>query len=276
MKKSLLFLLLLLVGCSGTIGKTRLPTALVSHMENVTVALMVTGSVAHDNPRPYCTGVWVSSNVILTANHCVEGAWKMEFKRKLNEMDSEAAKEMESKYDNLTHAQRKNIVVEGTPIFYSSSGDVDQIGKMPYAIRSGKVLVVMPEHDLALIEAGGKNLPKHDIAEVALENPGVGERLHVIGQPKGLYWSYIEGVVSAYRETLPEERSLVTELNEIDVIGPYLQVSAPVWYGNSGGGAFDSEGKLVGIASFLTGSPVSCFFIHADVIRGLLKNHRIQ
>lgn len=280
MNKILLGLLVLMSVLSGacgvTTGGTRSPSALVKHMGSSTVALMVVGSVAHDEPRPYCTGVWVSKNVILTANHCVEGAWKMEFKRKLMQMDKEERDAAIEKWFGLSHAEHQALVVVDTPIHYSVDGDVDQVGKEPFALRLGKVLAVMPDHDLALVEAAGNNLPAHDVAMVADVNPGLGERLRVVGQPKGLYWSYIEGVVSAYRETLPEERSITTEVNEIDVVGPYLQVSAPVWYGNSGGGAFDEEGKLVGIASFLTGSPVSCYFIHGNVIRAFLKEHKIQ
>ena len=274
MNKILLLLVLIIgIGCGNV--KTRDPSVLVKHVENSTVALMVVGSVAQDEPRPYCSGVWVSSNVILTANHCVEAAWKMEMKRKILQMEEAEASAAIEHFLTMSHSMRLELVVVGTPVHYSSIGDVDEIGKPPYALRFGTVIVVDPTHDLALIEAGGSNLPLHDIAVVADENPGIGETLHIVGQPKGLYWSYITGVVSAYRKSLPESRSIVTEVNELKVVGPYMQVSAPVWYGNSGGGAFDTDGKLVGIASFLTGSPVSCHFIHPDVIRLLLTDHLI-
>jgi S1-C subfamily serine protease len=140
----------------------------------------------------------------------------------------------------------------------------------------GVVLAVVPEHDLALIEASGGNLPSHEVAEVGEENPAIGEKISVVGQVRGLYWTYVEGTVAQYRTDIPERGKPVSEVNEIGFVGPYLQVSAPVWYGNSGGGAFDMDGKLVGIASFLTGAPHSCYFIHPDVIRGFLKAHKVQ
>lgn len=276
MKKILfsLVLLVLLTACSGTFNGTRSPSPLIQHMSRSTVALMTVDD--EDAARPYCTGVWVDKNTILTANHCVEAAYVMNLEKKIGKMDKEEQKKEIERLRGMTHAERKKIVVENTVIKYVVEGDTDQIGKEPYAMRLAKVIVVDPTHDLALVEAAGKNLPAHDIAYVADENPGIGERLRFIGQPKGLYWTYIEGVVAAYRLTLPEERSLTTEVNELDVEGPYLQVSAPVWYGNSGGGAYDQDGNLVGIASFLTGSPHSCFFIHRSVIKKLLREHRIQ
>lgn len=243
-------------------------------MGRSTVALMAADDI--EEARPYCTGVWVGSNVILTANHCVEAAYFMKVEKEIDKLAPEEKKEEIYKWRHKTHEERQKLVVENTTIRYAASGDVDQIGKEPYAIRLGKVIIVDPEHDLAIVEAAGKNLPRHDIAYVAEENPAIGEQINIVGQPKGLYWTYISGTVAQYRESLPEERSLVTDVNEINVIGPYIQLSAPVWFGNSGGGAFDRDGNLVGIASFLTGAPHSSFFIHPDVIRKLLKDHKIQ
>jgi hypothetical protein len=273
MKKILLIGLLLLIGCGGKIGNTREPSSLIKHMGSSTVALM---SVHGDNARPYCTGVWVGKDVILTANHCVEAAWEMELEKKIEKLPAEEQEAAIKKYLGLTHEERQNLVVEGTPIKYIVEGDVDEIGKAPFAIRLGVVLAVSPSHDLALVEASGRNLPAHDIAYVGDENPAIGEKLNVVGQVKGLYWTYVEGTVAQYRTDIPERSKPVSEVNEIGFVGPYLQISAPVWYGNSGGGAFDSDGHLVGIASFLTGAPHSCYFIHPDVIRAMLAKHMIQ
>lgn len=273
MKKILLIGLLLLIGCGGKVGKVREPSPLITHMGASTVALMATKG---DNARPYCTGVWVSKDVILTANHCVEAAWEMELEKKIDKLDPSEQEAAIKRYQEMSHSERQGLVVEGTPIRYIVEGDVDEIGKPPFAIRLGVVLAVSPSHDLALVEASGRNLPAHDIAYVGDENPAIGERVSVVGQVKGLYWTYVEGTVAQYRNDIPERLKPVSEVNEIGFVGPYLQVSAPVWYGNSGGGAFDMDGHLVGIASFMTGAPHSCYFIHADVIRAMLAKHMIQ
>jgi S1-C subfamily serine protease len=55
-----------------------------------------------------------------------------------------------------------------------------------------------------------------------------------------------------------------------ELLGPWMQVSAPIWYGNSGGGAFDAEGSLVGIASFKALAPNVAFYVHLETIREFL------
>ena len=67
----------------------------------------------------------------------------------------------------------------------------------------------------------------------------VGEKVYAIGAPKGLQLglglSIADGIVSAKRSI--GTRNLV-------------QTTAPISAGSSGGGLFDSEGKLVGITTF--------------------------
>lgn len=267
-----LFVILFTLSCGGQL-KIREPHAVIRHMGNSTVALM---TLDGEDSRPYCTGVWVDQNTILTANHCVDAAYEMAIEKKLEKMEKAEREAEEKRLEGMTHAQKLALVVEGTLIHYIVEGDVSAIGENPFAIRLGKVIVVDPEHDLALIEAGGKNLPVHDVAILASQYPAIGEKIQVVGQPKGLYWTFVDGTVAAYRETVPAKRSPVSVVNEIPFIGPYVQVSGPVWFGNSGGGVFDTNGELVGIASFMTGMPHSCYFIHGDSIRKLLKDHKIQ
>jgi S1-C subfamily serine protease len=55
-----------------------------------------------------------------------------------------------------------------------------------------------------------------------------------------------------------------------------FQVSSPLFGGNSGGGVFDSTGKLIGIVSFIRKNvPNMGFIIHQDAIFGFLKNENI-
>lgn len=275
MKKSLLFLFVILftLSCGGKL-KIREPHAVIRHMGTSTVALMAEGD--EGNQYPFCTGVWVNKNTILTANHCVDAAYERAVEKKLSKLNDEEREVEIKKLEEMTHAAKKALVVEGTIVHYIVEGDVSAIGEAPFALRLGKVIVVDPEHDLAMIEAGGSNLPSHDIAVLATQYPAIGEKIAVVGQPKGLYWSFVEGTVAAYRDTVPAKRSPVSSVNEIPFVGPYVQVSGPVWFGNSGGGVFDTNGELIGIASFLTGMPHSCYFIHGDSIRKLLKDHKIQ
>ena len=63
----------------------------------------------------------------------------------------------------------------------------------------------------------------------------VGQRVYAIGAPEGLELTFTEGLVSSLREFEGSQ---------------YIQTSAAISQGSSGGGLFDTEGRLVGITAF--------------------------
>lgn len=63
----------------------------------------------------------------------------------------------------------------------------------------------------------------------------VGQKVYAIGAPKGLDLTLSEGIISSLREV---------------EAGRYLQISAPISPGSSGGGLFDEEGRLIGLPTF--------------------------
>lgn len=215
------------------------PQELTKHIGQSTVALVLVDEMG---ARPYCTGVFIDANRILTANHCAEV-------------------EPASKADDFDPDPK----VVGAKVHYMVESEVDDPGKEPTGIHLGKVLAVDPDHDLALIQAVGHAIPKHDVASLEAPLPKVGEHLYIVGMPQGYYWTYIEGNVGAIRMSM--------EGVGVERKGPFLQASAPIYFGNSGGGAFNEYGELVGIASFvMRGSrgglvPNTGFFIHISAIR---------
>jgi serine protease Do len=64
----------------------------------------------------------------------------------------------------------------------------------------------------------------------------VGEIVYTIGSPKGLINTLGSGLLSGLRTSEKETQ--------------YIQISAPVSAGSSGGGLFDDRGNLIGIVSF--------------------------
>lgn len=64
----------------------------------------------------------------------------------------------------------------------------------------------------------------------------VGQRVYAVGAPEGLELTISEGLVSSIRE-----------LDDAH----YIQTSAPISSGSSGGGLFDAEGRLVGLTAFI-------------------------
>jgi hypothetical protein len=189
--------------------------------------------------RPFCTGVWVEDKKILTANHCINAV----------------AKAIAQKESGDEEALVPDDTV-GTPIHYILENEVQAVGQEPYAIHLGKAVKVDEDHDLALVEALGP-VPSHDVAKLVSTSPAIGEKLHFVGHVRGLYWTYVDGIVAAYREDLVHK-------------GPIMQVSAPVYFGNSGGGAFTESGELCGIASYLMPAPITAGYIHAESIRKFL------
>lgn len=240
---SLCILLAIMVGLGGCASGSKIPvrspSGLISHMGDSTVALVITSK--DGEVHPFCTGVWVGPDEILTANHCVEASARF-----LLGPDAD-----------------ENTPVDpvGTKVHYVIEKEAESVGEEPTAIHLSYVRAVDVDHDLALLRAKVSGMPAHDVATLPDTLPAIGEHVYVVGQPRGLYWSYVEGTVSSYRDDMPNT----------GIDGPYVQINGTVWFGNSGGGAFDGNGHLIGIASRLVRVPNMSLFVHANSIKKFLK-----
>lgn len=119
--------------------------------------------------------------------------------------------------------------------------------------------------DLALLSVDPLTAPEHPVATFG-EDIWTGQRVNIIGHTTGMWWTYIDGVVSS--ESLHGQ--------PIKDIKPCaIQISSAAWFGNSGGGAFDDAGNLIGISSWITTkAPMMSFFIYKDAIKKfLVKNY---
>lgn len=94
---------------------------------------------------------------------------------------------------------------------------------------TGRVIEVSEGDDLAVISLA-RRLPALPVAD---RRPAVGDALLVLGSPLGLGGTVTSGIVSAYRDD-----------SGLD----YLQFSAPISPGNSGGPVIDQKGRVVGVA----------------------------
>lgn len=126
-------------------------------------------------------------------------------------------------------------------------------------VHAGKLIDVDPDHDLSLVRAITHG--EHEVATLSLEQFEAGDGVHIVGHPFGLSWTYMRGFISAVRSNF---------------MGPMgaqqlTQISAPITYGSSGGGAFDESGRLIGVASFIRKQgPNLGFFTHRDSISEFL------
>jgi tetratricopeptide (TPR) repeat protein len=105
-------------------------------------------------------------------------------------------------------------------------------------IYNGKIFTAKPHHsdperDICILEVSGLNAPKTVIGNT--KQLKVGARVYAIGSPRGLELTLSDGIVSGFREVTG---------------GHYIQTTAPISSGSSGGGLFDEEGRLVGLPTF--------------------------
>lgn len=143
-------------------------------------------------------------------------------------------------YRILTAAHCKSVDVEN-PVFYSVAGEYAGYYNKPKQEHPIELILADEGADLALYRTGALDTPSHAIAILAKYTPAVGDGLNFMGHPKGFAWTYRRGWVSFMGDM------------DGDDAGHWMQVSAPIFPGDSGGGAFDDQGSLTGIVLQVTG-----------------------
>jgi S1-C subfamily serine protease len=100
------------------------------------------------------------------------------------------------------------------------------------AIKPMRVLKINHEKDLALLVGNSKEIADGPYVEIATSRPDIGDDVWAIGSPLGLKYTTTKGNLSNFEEE--EERSV-------------YRFTAPVFFGNSGGGLFNDKGELIGV-----------------------------
>ncbi len=101
------------------------------------------------------------------------------------------------------------------------------------------------KYDLALLKISGSDLiKKSDVraAEIASEPAHLGQTVIAVGNPLGYHISATKGIVS-----LESEYIRYSDFHDVTVRS--MRIDAPINGGNSGGGAFDEKGRLIGIVN---------------------------
>jgi len=123
------------------------------------------------------------------------------------------------------------------------------------------VKAIDDQNDLALLLVDPSTEPHHFNVSIAKESVEPGEEVDIMGHTVGQGWTYSKGYVSSIRENhrTPEAARVI-------------QISSPAWLGNSGGGAFNSLGKLVGLCSYISNAgPFLTYFVHRDTIAKFIE-----
>jgi hypothetical protein len=121
-------------------------------------------------------------------------------------------------------------------------------------------LVIQPSKDLAIIAIRSSET-RFPVLKLAEEPPAKGKKVFAFGAPLGLSGSVSDGLVSSLRSG-QEVRDILLKVAQKDVYkeslnydleAQWLQISAPISPGNSGGPLVDSRGEVVGINTWVFG-----------------------
>lgn len=127
--------------------------------------------------------------------------------------------------DKNTLVTNFHCVAGADKIEFKITGD-DEIYK------GAKVVKASDDYDLAIIST------KQDFPFVKIDSLGkeeVGSKVYAIGNPRGLEGTISDGILSGKRDNEGIE---------------YLQITAPISPGNSGGPVLNEKGEVIGVATF--------------------------
>lgn len=257
---ALAFSMIFVLGTGCTPGSLNIPRmSAAENLQHETIALVMQNR-DKDRTGAYCSGVWISRTMILTAGHCAEPE-KLHDQILMGRLLGRSEKQLHDLRLKETLGRHLQFLV------YDDVGNKSRILQGHIKLRHADVTSYTHSHDLALLTVTDKQIPAHPFAHVSRAYIHNGDHLSVVGHPSGYWWTYSVAVVSHTRF----------------MRGPFrhafkvLHVNGHVWFGNSGGGAFDSAGNLVGISSYISRGPGLAFFVHRDVIWSfLVLNHVVR
>jgi len=225
----------LLLGCA-TKKEIKAPTRseIIGNIKNSTVMLV---NKHYGKYSSYCSGVWVSKDTMLTANHCV----------------SMAPRTLQEYINKSIHGIEPNVI--GRVIHYKNWKEVTY----PEVANTAIVLAVDPKNDVAMLRTVEED-NNHLYAELYSGDIGNGTVLHIMGHTDygKLSYSYLPGYISGERiRKNPDGHNVKV-----------FQISSAAWSGFSGGGAFNEKGELMGLCSFrkIIGMPITGFFVSSRYI----------
>ncbi len=213
---------------------------IINHIEEATVALQIID--AFGMPLTYCGGVWISNHKILTAKHCAQAT--------------------------LSNDSLPDSIIINSQLEFRLKNEIDYYNYPFLAsdIKAHEAQIISADSQSDLSVLYVKENIEHVSVKITDSKLSIGDRVHIVGHTSGLLYSYLPGVISQFRL-----------FNEPDKNVKIIQIMSAAWKGNSGGGAFNNEGELIGICSFIRkDTPDMSFFISYDEIKNHLIKYKIS
>jgi S1-C subfamily serine protease len=158
--------------------------------------------------------------------------------------------------------KRATIITNKHVIGNTASGEI-QILFYTGEESSARIEWTAPEGvDLVILSCQTLTLSKYAQIELAEQTVMAGSSVFAIGNPMGLAWTYTDGSISGHRvmDGGPDGVEL-------------YQTQTPINFGNSGGGLFTKDGKLIGINTMTKDKQVAeglSFAISVSTLKKLL------
>ena len=125
-----------------------------------------------------------------------------------------------------------------------------------------------PHVDLAILECQALTIDKVEPIEVLSTSAAPGDSVFAVGNPENYYWSITEGIVSGMRNQ--DENGQPIEI---------YQTQTPINSGNSGGGLYTRDGRLIGVNTWTHDKSISeglSFAISSRTLLRLLGDENVQ
>ena len=133
-------------------------------------------------------------------------------------------------------------------------------------LRQADLLFSEPGADVALLRLVEPDVTLPHAVLGDSDRLAVGQSTYIIGNPRGLENSFSVGHISGFRE--------FNRLYDGTILAEFIQTDAAINSGNSGGPVFDSQGRVIGIASLILtrsgGSEGLGFVVAINTARQLL------
>ena len=122
-------------------------------------------------------------------------------------------------------ATNHHVIQRATRIYFKLVGE-----ETTYWVED--IVATDPTHDLALLRVSSVNIPVLSLANS--DSVQIGETVYIVGNPRGWEGTISDGIVSSIRG----------EGNN-----RWIQTTAPISPGNSGGAVLNSRGEVIGVAT---------------------------